>query len=324
MTVRYLLYLAVLLFLASLLTGVTQVRPGERTVIRRFGRVLDEKPGPGLWIGLPWGLDEVERVPVDLVRRVSVGYDPSEEESHGSTPEGQLLTGDHNLVNVKAEIQYRIDDVEKYVFQKDRVDGLIARAAETVMAEWVAGHSVDYVLRHGPLEMRKRLVPDARSGSADYESGLQYRIKEYGLGVEIRDASVALPLPPKQVKDAFDKVNQADAEIQTRKYEAEQLRSRLLGEAEAKRDSLLKEAEAFRDEQVKLADTDAANFMKRLSQYRRFKEKNPDYLHDIWLNEMKKVYARMRKNGSRIEPLDKLMGQNGIDIIQRPIASSKK
>ena len=67
---RYLLAAAVVLYL---LTGVVQVRQGERAVVRRFGRVLDEKPTPGLWVGLPWGMDRVERVEVDALRNVQVG-----------------------------------------------------------------------------------------------------------------------------------------------------------------------------------------------------------------------------------------------------------
>ena len=49
----------VLLALSYALTGVTQVQPGERAVVRRLGRVLEEQPGPGLWFGLPWGIDVV-------------------------------------------------------------------------------------------------------------------------------------------------------------------------------------------------------------------------------------------------------------------------
>jgi membrane protease subunit HflK len=324
--VRYLLYIALLLFVASLLTGVTQVRPGERVVIRRFGRVLDDKPGPGLWIGLPWGLDRVDRVSVDGIRQVKVGYDPGQEESEGAIPDGQLLTGDHNLVNVQVEIRYTIreDEVERYVVQEERVDGLIARAAETILAEWIAGHSVDHVLLNGKAELPTALVPESADGSPESERGLQARLRDYGLGVQIRDASVAFLLPPKQVKDAFDKVNQAQTQIQTLKYQAEQERSQLLGEAEQKKDELAKEARGFQEEQLKQAQTDAANYLKRLAEYRRFRDKNPDYLHDLWLEGMRNVYTQMRKSGSRMEPLDKLMGQKQIDIIQKPLESGKK
>src|SRR5438105_12888981 len=114
---RYFFAIAVLVLAGYLFTGVTQVRPGERAVVRRFGRVLDEKPRPGLWIGLPWGMDRVDRVPVDLVRRVTVGYEPSEEAPAGMIPIGQLLTGDRNLVNIQVVIDYGVMEsaVDRYV-----------------------------------------------------------------------------------------------------------------------------------------------------------------------------------------------------------------
>src|SRR5438876_7300297 len=105
---RLFLYPVVLLLVGYLLTGVTQVRPAERAVVRRFGRVLDEKPEPGLWVGLPWGMDRVDRVPVDMVRRVVVGYQPDEDEGSLTTPAGQMLTGDHNLVNVQVVLNYTV------------------------------------------------------------------------------------------------------------------------------------------------------------------------------------------------------------------------
>ena len=54
---------------AYLLTGLAQVRPEERAVVRRFGQVV-ARPGPGLWVGLPWGIDRVDRVPVRTVRQL--------------------------------------------------------------------------------------------------------------------------------------------------------------------------------------------------------------------------------------------------------------
>src|SRR5262245_53140269 len=147
---RYLRYFVaaglVTLLAAYLLTGVTRVRPGERAVVRRFGRVLEHKPEPGLFVGLPWGMDRVDRVPVDMVRHVEVGYRPNADDDPSSTPPGQLLTGDHNLVNVRVVVNYSIDAdrVEDFVVQLDgdggaeRVDALVARAAEAEVAEWVA------------------------------------------------------------------------------------------------------------------------------------------------------------------------------------------
>ena len=52
-------------------TGLYQVLPGEAAVVRRFGRVLPERPEPGLYLGLPWGMDRVDRVAVDQLRASS-------------------------------------------------------------------------------------------------------------------------------------------------------------------------------------------------------------------------------------------------------------
>src|SRR5438874_13815100 len=99
-------YLFLLAAGAYLLTGVYQVGPDERAVVRRFGQVV-ARPGPGLGVGLPWGVDRVDRVPVRTVRQVRVGYDP-EAGAPGTTPQGQMLTGDQNLVNVQLVVDYAI------------------------------------------------------------------------------------------------------------------------------------------------------------------------------------------------------------------------
>src|SRR5262245_54948170 len=106
-----------LLVLWTAWSAVTVVAPGERAVVRRFGRILDDKPGPGLYVGLPWGIDRVQRVAVNLERSVIVGWTSQEDTAEPSvTPPGQLLTGDHNLVNVRAQIHFMVipEEVERF------------------------------------------------------------------------------------------------------------------------------------------------------------------------------------------------------------------
>src|SRR5262245_11673750 len=98
--------LLLLLLAAYLLTGVAQVRPGERAVVRRFGRVVAQ-PMPGLWIGLPWGMDRFDRVPVNFVQRLHVGFNP-EIDDNSFMPPGQMLTGDQNLVNIQVAIDFTV------------------------------------------------------------------------------------------------------------------------------------------------------------------------------------------------------------------------
>lgn len=301
------------MLVAYLFTGVRQIRPGERGVVRRFGRVVD-KPGPGLWVGYPAGIDRVDRVAVDRIQRVTVGYQPDGDETGQTTPSGQLLTGDQNLVNLQVLLDYAVreDAVENYVVQADRVDGLIARVAESVLAEWVAGHTVDDVLLQGKAVLPEVLVRQ-----------LQQRLEPYHLGIDIQGASVAHLFPPEEVKAAFDEVTRAQTAIRTREHEARQEAARRLREAQAEKYRTEQLTVAYVQEKLLLARTEAETFERRLRQYQQLRRDNPDFLAGIWWDEVGKLFARLKDNG-RIDLLDHHLGSDGLDITLSPPLPRKR
>ncbi len=302
---RFVLAILCLAGVGYLLTGFTEVRPGEQAVVRRFGRVV-ATPGPGLWVGLPWGLDRVDRVAVDRLRRVAVGYQPGTDDA--PTPAGQLLTGDPNLVDVQVGVHYAVDeaDVVAFVEQGGRAEELISRAAEAVLAEWVAGRGIDDVLLRGKLELPPLLVDET-----------QRRIAPYHLGVRIRDVDVPHLFPPDEVKNAFDEVTRAQTSIRTREHEARQDAARVMREAETERYRMERRAEAYRGEQVRLARAEAERFERRLAEYRRLRARNPNVLAALWWEDMGKLLARLREGG-RIDFLDNHLGPDGLDITLFP------
>jgi modulator of FtsH protease HflK len=300
--------LVLLLLLAAYgLTGVTLTRPGELAVVRRFGRVLEHKPGPGLWVSLPWGMDRVDRVVVDRLQSVVVGY-RGDDNPDLVIPPGQLLTGDHNLVNVQATIYYKVrpEEVADYVAQAGRVEAVLSRTAETVMAEWVAGRTVDDVLLNGKTALREDLVPR-----------IEERFQPYRLGLEVRDARVTLIAPPDEVKDAFDRVAKVQTETATAKYRAEQEAQRLLRQAEADRYRSEQETEAYAARARFMARGDAERFLKRLDQYRLGRRHNPNYLRQIWEEERGKLFARLKEN-RQLDLLDHHLGADGLDLFTAP------
>ncbi|HTU18345.1 MAG TPA: SPFH domain-containing protein [Gemmataceae bacterium] len=303
---RWLLVLVALL-VGYALTGVVQIRPGELGVVRRFGRLLKNRLEPGLSIQLPWGMDRVDRVAVDRVQSVTVGY--QEDDLSGETmPAGQLLTGDHNLVNVQAVLTYKVraDEVADFVFQADRVDALLARTVEAVMAQWVAGRTVDDVLLNGKNAMRLVLKEQTQAWIASYR-----------LGVQILDARVALIAPPKNVKEDFDSVALAQTRNTTLRNTAEQNVARELRMAESVKHRLEQETVAYVYTRKLLAQQDADRFLKRLHQYEIGRKDNPYYLRQIWEEERGKLFARLKENG-QIDLLDHHLGANGLDLITAP------
>jgi membrane protease subunit HflK len=322
---RYLIGLGILAVAVSLVTAVTQVRPDERVVVRRFGRVV-ATPGPGLWIGLPWGLDRVDRVSVDRVRRVVVGYQPDEEENYQTTPAGQLLTGDHNLVNVQVVVHYSVDEarVVSFVEQgEERAEALIARAAEAVVAEWVAGRKIDDVLLQGKVVLSGPTQAVATDRTGLVATRTQQRLGAYRLGVQILDAEVAHLYPPREVKDAFDAVNAAQTAIQKKEQEALQAASRRRREAETRQFQIERSTESYVRERLQLARAEADRFEKRLEQYQRLGRTNPEFLLGLWWEEIGQLFARLQESG-RIDMLDNHLGPDGLDITQFPPNVKKK
>lgn len=301
---RYLL--PSLALLAYLATGVAQVGPDERAVVRRFGRVV-ARPGPGLWIGLPWGIDRIDRVQTHTARQLPVGFAIEEASDAPGTPPGQLLTGDQNLVNVKLVVEYAIDDrdgeLDQYVLHRDQVDTVLGRATETLAAEWVGARRVDAV-----LSGRARLVEWVSARLPD-------RIAAARLGIVVQRVSVEFLAAPEEVRDSFEAVNQAQTAIRTRLNQAEQEAERYRSEAAGLTHKLATEAEAYRQEKVSQATADAKAFAERLAQYRRLGPANPDLLAALWREEMAKLLGTVKANG-RIEPLDDVLGPNGIELNQ--------
>lgn len=310
---RYLLVLFGLIFLVwTAATSLTRVESHQRAVIRRFGRILNEKPAQGLHIGLPWGIDRVDLVPVGRDRSLTVGFLDSEETTEDVMPPGQMLTGDHNLVNVQASINYRIrdDEADQYVLQQDQVDAFVARAAESLLAEWIAARNVDFVLRQG-----KSKLPEF------VHQQLPGRLNEYQLGIEIGLVSIKLETPT-QVRAAFNRLAEAKTNIDTKVNKAQQEADRLDDLEKSEAFKIAQRADAYARIQTIAARADADSFKSRVNQYRELSAKNPDYLNAIWLDEMTRLYAKMREEG-RIELLDHFLTSEGLSITQFPLHKKK-
>jgi membrane protease subunit HflK len=311
---RRVLLIPAALLAAYLLTGVAAVRPGERAVVRRFGAVV-ATPGPGLWVGLPWGFDRIDRVPVDLVRRVAVGYEP-DADPDAPLPPGQLLTGDQNVVAVRVVIDYavRADAVAEYVASRDRVDGAVSRSAEAALAEWVAARPVDEVLLTG-----KAVLPGVLTAR------LRERLEPLHLGIDVQSAGVAHLAPPdeEQVRDAFAAVTRAQATIRTQEQDASAAAEKLLREARARAYDAEQRAAAEAHGRVALAKADADAFRKRLEQYRRLRQTNADVLAALWWDELGPVFAKLHAAG-RLDVLDNYLGRDGLDIMQVGPRTDKK
>src|SRR5262245_25398386 len=164
--------------LAYLATGLVVVAQDESGVVRRFGAVLAEPWGPGLHWGMPWGIDQVDRIKPGQTRVLAVGARGLQVAPLARSPDpdgDDFLTGDLNLVTVEAIVQYRVSDPPRFLFAARSVEASLAAAAESALMRAMAERGIDDVLTSGRAEVAER-VGNALQEDADLQ----------GLGVSIR------------------------------------------------------------------------------------------------------------------------------------------
>lgn len=249
--------LAALIYAA---TGIYTVGTDQRALVRRFGRVVSEQSEPGLHIGLPWGLDRVDLVKPSETKTVTVGAAGSADRTLGAAPTetlAQFLTGDQNLVNVQATVQYTTDDPTRYLFNAVDPDRIVARAAEAAITESLADQPIDTVITSGK-DVLAILI----------QNKLAERLRGYELGIEVRSVSLNVASPP-QVADAFTKAASARSELVRLIREAELYSNEKHSQALSESQEATDKARAAHDRSIDLARSDADRFQRLLYEYRK-------------------------------------------------------
>src|SRR5262249_13383537 len=148
-----------------------------------------------------------------------------------------------------------------FLEQADRVEGILSRAAEAILAEWVASRKVDETLLRGQADLPMYLVQHT-----------QARLEGYRLGIRIHHANVSHLLPPPHVKADFDEVTRAQTAVHTVVNEAQQRRIEILRDAGKQSFEIQNRAEAFQTERLRLAQAEADRFSQRLRIYHQLRK----------------------------------------------------
>ena len=194
--------------LAWLLTGVVLIRENERAVVTRFGRA-EADLAPGLYWRFPVPFERVYREHVGRLRTVQIGFRAAEDRPLAQTdallpvewtsehneagfetrPEESLvLTGDEVLVEMTAEVQWRISNLRQYLFDSARPVETLRTLAESVVRETAARQPLD-----GILTDRRRQIEE------ECLAILRGRLKQHALGVEVVELTLLDVHPPRAV-----------------------------------------------------------------------------------------------------------------------------
>jgi membrane protease subunit HflK len=192
-------------------TSLHPVGPREQAIVATFG-ASGPALGPGLAVSWPWPIGSVHIADVTSVR-------------HLALPDGDgeqlMLTSDGGLVDLAADVRWRIRDLRRHDFGLADPDATLQLAAQTALRESVAG--LDFVAVMG--RARETLGRDAAQR-------LQALLDRDRAGIVIDGVDIRRVDPPAHVADALRTVAAARSDAANEAIQAQGWSRQLIAHAQ--------------------------------------------------------------------------------------------
>lgn len=294
--------LILFLIIIGALTSAYTISAGHRGVVLRFGKYSGIVM-PGLHFKVPFGVDRVIDVYTDKVdtetfgfKSVKPGVRSKFEKDTASERESLMLTRDLNVIDMEWIIQYKRQDPRKYLFSVHDPIQTIRDISESVIRRIVGDRSFDYILQN--REEINRLFNDQMQGILD----------EYDSGIKIVNVRLQNVVPPDEVKDAFNEVNEAQQEKERLINQAQETYNREIPKARGEAERVINGARGYALERVNKAKGETARFVDVLKEYRGAQEVTKRRLYLEAYREIipnaKQVYIIDSKQNSILPLLD--------------------
>ena len=289
--IRYFRWIVLAAVAIILLTGVYKVDSNEVAVVLRFGALTGSSEDtmikrPGLHFALPNFIDEVVKIPVETVQELSIStlYTGSKSVRGEVQKTGYVLTGDSNVVLLRAVVKYKISDPITYALYvnnvKDELNGIVSGTLTGVLADM----SVDDVLTTEKNSITSRTMNDA-----------QRLIDGVRLGIQLTNVELTELTPPNEAIEAFNNATTASVKKQTLIQQANDYLAKVIPDAESESKTLVDNATALQAQKTAEATAMAEEFRGLLEQF----SANPEVV----------------KNGVFRMRLGKVLQQSGQSIV---------
>ena len=249
---------AVVIFvLIGVLTCFYTVDDKQQAVVTTFGKVTDIAD-PGLHFKLPFGIQQVHKVDVNVYQKIELGYIENPKGDYVTkTSESTMITGDYNIVNVDFYVEYKISDPVQYLFSSNKPELILRNLIQSQVRNVVGSSSVDSVLtdRKENIQMQvKELVTQI--------------LAEYDIGLSLVDVRIQDAEPPTQdVNEAFKAVETAKQTAEAVVNDAKAYQNAKLPDAQAQADKLLQNAEYLKQKRINEAIEAVAMFEAMYAEY---------------------------------------------------------
>ena len=247
----------VLILLVGALTCFYTVDDKQQAVVTTFGAVTDVTDA-GLHFMLPFGIQQVHKVDVNVYQKIELGYRTENDGDYGiRTSESTMITGDYNIVTVDFLVEYKISDPVQYLFSSNNPELILRNLIQSQVRNVVGSSSVDAVLTTGKESIQMQVKELVTEILAQYDIGLTL------VDVRIQDSEP----PTMEVIEAFKSVETAKQQADTVVNDALAYQNAKLPEAQAQADKLLQNAEYLKQKRINEAIEAVAMFEAMYAEY---------------------------------------------------------
>ena len=222
----------VVLFSAVLiaLSGIYRVQSNEAAVVLRFGRLTGntyEKQikKPGLHFALPFFIDEIIKIPVQTMHEIDCFTHFGESRNwiySDVETNAYLLTGDSNVVQIRAKVMYQIQNAVHYALYSGDAASVIDGVVSGELTRLVTHMDIDTVLTSGRAHLLTELTRNT-----------QFILDELQTGAAIANIELTEIVPPLETIRVFERVRNAAINKETSINRAREAASTLLLNAQA-------------------------------------------------------------------------------------------
>ena len=300
-----LLAVLVVLVLVGTLTCFYTVDDKQQAVVTTFGKVTDVT-NAGLHFKLPFGIQKVDKVDVNVYQKIELGYTTSGDGYDVKETESTMITGDYNIVNVDFFVEYKISDPVQYLFSSNQPELILRNLIQSQVRNVVGSSTVDAVLTDGKENIQMQVK--------DLVSSI---LEEYDIGLSLVDVKIQDAEPPTvEVVEAFKAVETAKQQAEAVINEAKAYENAKLPQAQAEADQLIQNAEYLKQKRINEAVQQVAMFEAMYAEYaqnpgitrsRMYYEAISEVLPDV------KLYINSGNGGNlqTLLPLESLVTNGG-------------
>ena len=246
----------VVAIIAALGTSIYKVDKEENATICRFGKYI-KTTEPGVHGKLPWPIEAVQKTAVTKVHRMVLGFRVDESGKYKVVPaEASMLTGDDNVVEVSAVVQYKSVDAYKWQFVVEEPDRLLYFLSQSAMRLIIGQSTFD-----------RAATNDKAGVQFDIKEKLQELCDDIDFGAKIVSFQLQDVSPPRVVVPAFDAVVDAREKKAELIFDADKYANKILPDARGEAQQMINDAKGYAARRVADAEGDVKKFVEVLAKY---------------------------------------------------------